>query len=77
MRDTQLGDQDFGQPAALTLWPHAGDAKAVEPRQLPSLHDALREAYTALRAGTGSPWIITASGLILTPAALLDMMPAL
>ena len=65
-----LSSEDMALPAMLTVWPHSIDAKAVEPRELPRLDAALAEARTVLRDGTGTPWIITEGGLILTPAAL-------
>lgn len=76
MAHDQIQDEDFTQPALLTIWPSDTDAKATQPRELPNLHDALKEAFRVLRCNVGSPWIVTAGGLILTPAALLEMMPA-
>lgn len=69
-----LSSEDLVQPAMLTVWPHSIEAKAVEPRELPSLSQALAEARAVLRAGSGTPWIITEGGLILTPAALRMML---
>jgi hypothetical protein len=65
-----LSSEDMAQPAMLTVWPHSIEAKAVEPRALPSLNEALAEAGAVLRDGSGTPWIITEGGLILTPTAL-------
>lgn len=65
-----LSSEDLVQPAMLTVWPHSIDAKAVEPRALASLNEALAEAGAVLRAGSGTPWIITEGGLILTPTTL-------
>ena len=73
----QIQGEDFAQPASLTVWLSGANAKAAQPIELPSLHDALSEAFKVLRCNTGRPWIITAGGLILTPSALLDMMRAL
>lgn len=49
-------------------------AKGIEPREMPSLRIALDEAFRVIAGGTGSPWIITAGGLILTPASLSALM---
>lgn len=76
-----ISGEDLDRPAQLTIWPFCaagadgGGAKGVEPRDMPSLRQALDEAFAALRAATGSPWIITDSGLILTPASLLALLP--
>ena len=40
-----------------------------------SLRVALEAAFDALRGGTGSPWIITDNGLILTPGCLMALIP--
>lgn len=40
-----------------------------------SLREALDAAFDALRDGTGSPWIITENGLILTPGCLMALIP--
>jgi hypothetical protein len=72
-----IQSEDFSQPASLTVWPCDLNTKAAQPKELSSLHDALKEAFAALRYNTGMPWIITAGGLILTPSALLDMMPVI
>lgn len=40
-----------------------------------SLREALDAAFDALRDGTGSPWIITQNGLILTPGSLMALIP--
>lgn len=72
-----IQSEDFAQPASLTVWPCDSNTKAAQPKELSSLHEALKEAFRALRYNTGTPWIITAGGLILTPSALLDMMPML
>ena len=72
----QIQNEDFTQPAWLTLWPYSSKTKAAQPNELPSLHDALKEAFGALRYNTGRPWIMTATGMILTPSALLDKMCA-
>lgn len=62
---------DLSRPASLTLWPSEPDApKAVEPRPYPTLQEALHEAGLALTDETGTPWIITESGLILSPSWL-------
>lgn len=68
--------EDLGLPALLTIWPLCDlAAKGVEPREMSSLREALGCAFDELRAGTGSPWIITADGLILTPASLMALLP--
>ncbi len=74
---SQIQSEDFGQPAALTVWPSDANIKAAQPQEHSNLQDALKEAFRVLRRGTGRPWIITAGGLILTPSTLLDMMPGL
>lgn len=62
---------DLARPASLTLWSSEPDApKAVVPRDYPTLREALREAGIAMSADSASPWIITDSGLILSPAWL-------
>ncbi|AWN44833.1 hypothetical protein DK389_27975 [Methylobacterium durans] len=66
---------DLDRPATLTLWPDASDGpKAVEPEDVASLRDALRRACAALRDGTAAPWIVTASGLILSPSWLMSIL---
>lgn len=69
-----VSGEELACPATLTLWPHSIDAKAVEPREMPSLHLALAEAMDALRTGNATPWIITSAGTILTPAVLRALM---
>lgn len=61
---------DLDRPAILTLWPDCPMTKAVEPRSVATLREALREAGEALRAGRASPWIETDSGLLLGPGVL-------
>ncbi|MEA1830915.1 hypothetical protein U8607_02370 [Methylobacterium durans] len=68
-----MGDEDLERPALLTLWPHALDVKAVEPREVASLKEALREAFAALHADSGAPWITTQSGHILSPSVLAGL----
>ncbi len=63
-------------PATLTVWPHSIDAKAVEPREMPSLLLALEEATLALRSGDGTPWVITSVGTMLPPALLRSLIAA-
>ena len=70
MDGTLVSREDMTLPATLTLWPNLIDAKAVEPRELASLGEALALARRALRDGSGTPWILTESGTILTPAYL-------
>lgn len=66
---------DLDQPATLTLWPETGDrSKAAEPEEVATLRDALRRASAALRDGTAAPWIVTASGLILSPSWLMSIL---
>ena len=66
---------DLDRPALLTIWPLCDiTAKGVEPQEVSSLRAAFAEAFFALRGGTGSPWIITDSGLILTPSSLVALM---
>lgn len=60
--------------ATLTVWPLSIDAKAVEPREMPSLLLALEEAATALRSGEGTPWIITSAGTMLPPNLLRNLI---
>lgn len=60
--------------ATLTVWPHSIDAKAVEPREMPSLLLALEEAATALRSSEGTPWIITSAGTMLPPNLLRNLI---
>ena len=68
--------EDLGRPALLTIWPRFDvTSKCVEPREMASLRGALDAAFDALRDGTGSPWIITENGLILTPGSLVALMP--
>jgi hypothetical protein len=70
-----LSTLDFQQPAILTLWPFGCDTlKAVEPIEMASLAEAIAEASSALREGSGAPWITTACGLILSPAVLLKLL---
>ncbi|TXM69983.1 hypothetical protein [Methylobacterium sp. WL120] len=61
-------------PATLTVWPSDVSIKAAEPRELPSLREALDEALKALNEGTGTPWVTTSDGLILSPAHLRGML---
>ena len=61
-------------PASLTVWPNDMSIKAAEPRELPSLQEALCEAHRALSAGTGTPWVTTSDGLILSAAHLRGML---
>ncbi|GJD47307.1 hypothetical protein OPKNFCMD_0013 [Methylobacterium crusticola] len=59
---------DLDEPADLTIWPSGPDcAKAVEPVAFPTLRAALSAAALALEDPHLDPWILTASGLILTP----------
>lgn len=63
--------EDLQRPASLTLWPSEPDApKAVEPRSYPTLQEALHEAGLAMSDDGATAWIITASGLLLSPAWL-------
>ena len=62
--------RDLDRPATLTLWPDCPMTKAVEPRAVATLREALREAVEAVRAGGASPWIETDSGLLLGPGVL-------
>jgi len=41
-----------------------------------SLEAALRQASSALQDGTGTPWITTECGLILTPSVLVLLIGA-
>ena len=61
-------------PASLTVWSNDMSIKAAEPREMPSLEEALDEALSALSAGTGTPWVTTSDGLILSPAHLRSML---
>ena len=65
--------QSVPGPASLTVWPSDVSIKAAEPRELPSLQEALNEALKALNEGTGTPWVTTSDGLILSPAHLRGM----
>lgn len=56
-------------PAELTVW-CAGSTKAVEPLPFATLRAALHEAGRVLAMPGLQPWIVTADGLILTPAWL-------
>jgi hypothetical protein len=56
-------------PAELTVW-CAGSIKAVEPLPFATLRAALHEAGRVLAMPGLQPWIVTADGLILTPAWL-------
>ncbi|WP_191970042.1 hypothetical protein [Methylobacterium planeticum] len=71
-----IRDGDLAEPAQLTLWPEGLDGpKSVEPTEVASLREALGTASAVLRAGTASPWIITASGMILSPSWLMGALP--
>ena len=61
-------------PASLTVWPSDVSIKAAEPRELSSLQEALDEALKTLNEGTGTPWVTTSEGLILSPAHLRGML---
>ncbi|GEP06374.1 hypothetical protein MOX02_44120 [Methylobacterium oxalidis] len=65
-----IGDEDLDRPALLTLWPHGVEIKAVEPREVESLREALAEAFAVLDADAGAPWITTQGGTILSPSVL-------
>ena len=70
-----LSKLDLAQPAMLTVWPLTCDGlKAVEPMEMTSLAEAIAKASSALRDGSGTPWITTACGLILSPAALSKLI---
>lgn len=56
-------------PAELTVW-CIGSTKAVEPSRFETLQAALQEVHRVLALPGLQPWIITADGLILTPAWL-------
>ena len=59
---------NLNEPAELTVWRDGPDGpKAVEPVAFSTLIAALSEAAKALHETRCSPWIMTASGLILTP----------
>lgn len=63
--------EDLARPASLTLWSSEPDApKAVEPREYPTLKEALHRAGIAMSDESAAAWILTESGLILTPAWL-------
>ena len=65
-----IGDEDLERPALLTLWPHGVEIKAVEPREVESLREALAEAFAVLDADAGAPWVTTQGGTILSPSVL-------
>ena len=76
MLPPEISDGDLGEPALLTLWPEGLDGpKSVEPTEVPSLREALGTAFAVLRDGTAAPWIITASGMILSPSWLMGILP--
>lgn len=58
---------ELHEPADLTLWPTDVPAKSAACLPQPTMLEALRLAVEAVEAGTGRPWIITASGDILAP----------
>jgi hypothetical protein len=71
-----IPDGDLAEPALLTLWPEGPDGpKHVEPTEVASLREALGTASAVLRDGSAAPWIITASGLILSPSWLMSTLP--
>ncbi|AWN36432.1 hypothetical protein [Methylobacterium radiodurans] len=69
-----MSREELLAPATLTVWPHSLDAKAVEPREMPSLLLALEEAAIALRSGDGTPWVITSAGTMLPPTLLRSLI---
>jgi hypothetical protein len=56
------------RPAALRIW-HAGAARYVptQPRQFPSLREAIAAAACTLPDPDRHPWIVTAEGELLPP----------
>ncbi|MGU3536675.1 hypothetical protein [Methylobacterium sp. A54F] len=65
-----VAQDDWERPAYLTLWSAEPNApKAVEPKPCPTLREALAEASAAMQAGLVA-WILTDSGLILSPTWL-------
>ncbi|MDR7039948.1 hypothetical protein J2X36_004726 [Methylobacterium sp. BE186] len=65
-----ISDEELERPALLTLWPHGVETKAVEPREIETLRQALGEAFAVLEDDTGMPWITTDGGTILSPSVL-------
>lgn len=66
-----MTDADLDGPASLTVWQSGPDhAKAVVPVEFSTLRGALAAAADALKDPEASPWIMTAGGMILTPAWL-------
>ena len=77
LSEISLSKLNLAQPAMLIVWPLTCDGlKAFEPTEMVSLTEAFAEASLALRGGSGSPWITTACGLILSPAVLLKLIGA-
>lgn len=75
LSSVNFSGEALDRPALLTIWPLFDiTAKGVEPREVSSLRAALMEAFVALTGATGSPWIITENGLILTPSSLVALM---
>ncbi len=59
----------------MTVWQSRPDCmKAVLPVEFATVREALAAAAAALSDPVASPWIITAGGLILTPAWLEDYL---
>ncbi|WP_407531106.1 hypothetical protein [Methylobacterium oryzisoli] len=59
---------DLNEPAELTVWSDGPNGpKAVVPVEFATLRAALSAAAHALHDARCSPWIMTASGMILTP----------
>ena len=70
-----MSDLDLDGPASLTVWQSRPDClKAVLPVEFATVREALAAAADALTDPEASPWIITAGGLILTPAWLEDYL---
>ncbi|GJD48269.1 hypothetical protein OPKNFCMD_0986 [Methylobacterium crusticola] len=66
-----MQDLDLDEPADLTVWCSGpGRIKAVEPMAFTTLRAALSAARSVISTPGLRPWIVTAGGLILTPAWL-------